>query len=67
MREKYDWETREDAETLKRYAELYSNPKRLQKAQQYIKSCITDYKKVLVKSKDNLPSRNNPATIMKLK
>lgn len=63
--EKFDWETREDANTIRRYQEIIANPKRLALA----KSCIKDTKDNLDKALKNSPAPSvsrNPATIKKL-
>lgn len=66
-RDKYDWVTREDADTLLRYREIQSDPNRFKKAQKCIQDTLTDYKEALGKSATpNVPSRKNPATIMRL-
>lgn len=63
MLKDYDWETREDAETLVRCNEIKKDPKRLQKAQSCIKDTLQNFKQSLGKTSPNLPSRSNPATI----
>lgn len=66
-RENVDWETREDADTLRRYQEIMSDPKRLKKAQNCIKDSVADYKKALgIPTPASIPGRKNPATIMNL-
>lgn len=64
--EKYDWEVREDANVLRRYQELKSDPIRFNKA----KECIADQVaagKAVLHDKPITPSRKrNPACIGKL-
>ena len=67
--EKYDWETRDDANTLKRYQELKSDPVRFNRA----KECIADQVaagKAVLSDKPLNPSgpskRRNPACVGKL-
>ena len=63
----FDWETREDAETIKRFKEIESNPERLRKAQSCIQESIDSGKRALgVKVAPPVPGRRNPATIMQL-
>lgn len=65
--DKYDWETREDADTLRRYQEITKNPERLKKAQSYIKDSVSDLKSALgIPTPPPVPGRKNPATIMRL-
>lgn len=65
---KYDWETREDANILQQYQEIIKNPERLKKAQSCIKESVKDLNKALgVPVSPAVPGRSNPATIMKLK
>lgn len=65
--DKYDWETREDADTLRRFQEIKKDPERLRKAQDCIKDTITDLNKSLgIPAPPQIPGRKNPATIMKL-
>lgn len=65
--EKYDWETREDADTLRRYNEITKNPERLRKAQSCIKDSVSDLNKALgIPAPPPTPGRSNPATVMKL-
>ena len=68
-RQKFDWETREDAETIKRFKEIESNPERLRRAQECIQDSIDTGKKALgIKVAPRQPSRgNNPATITTIK
>lgn len=67
-RNKFDWETREDAETIKRYKELESNPERMRRAKSCIQDSIDSGKRALgIKIAPPQPGRSNPATIMKLK
>lgn len=67
-RDKFDWETREDAETIKRFKEIESNPERLRKAQACIKDSVESGNRALgVKVAPPQPGRRNPATIMQLK
>ena len=66
-REKYDWETREDAETLARYQQIKNDPQRLRKAQECIKESVVRGKEALGEATPPpIPGRSNPATIMKL-
>lgn len=66
-REKYTWETREDADILKRYREITKDPERLRKAQSCIKDSVNDLKSVLgIPTPPPVPGRKNPATIMRL-
>lgn len=68
-REKYTWETRDDADTLRRYQEIVKNPERLRKAQSCIKDSVNDLKSALGISTPTpppVPGRKNPATIMRL-
>lgn len=67
--EKYDWETREDADVLKRYQVLKSDPVRFNRA----KECIADQVaagKAVLNNKPLNPSgpskRLNPACVGKL-
>lgn len=65
--EKYDWEVREDANILRRYQELKSDPVRFNKA----KECIADQVKAgnaVLRDKpiDGSSHRRNPACIGKL-
>lgn len=67
--EKYDWETRDDANTLKRYQELKSDPERFNRA----KECIADQVaagKAVLNDKPLNPSgpskHRNPACVGKL-
>ena len=68
-RDKFDWETREDADTLKRFRQIRSNPDRLRKAQSCILDSInTEREAIGLAPSPTVPSRGgNPATIMKLK
>lgn len=67
MSKEYDWETREDADTLRRYQEITKDPERLRKAQSYIKDTVTDLNKSLgIPTPPPVPGRRNPATIMPL-
>ena len=64
---KYDWETRDDADTLRRFQEIKKDPERLRKAQEYIKDTIADYNESLgIPAPPPVPGRKNPATIMEL-
>lgn len=65
-REKYDWETREDADTIARYQKIKSDPKRLRRAQECIRDSIRAGKEALGEPAPPVPGRSNPATIMKL-
>lgn len=63
----FDWETREDAETIKRFKEIEANPERLRKAQSCIQESIDSGKRALgVKVAPPVLGRRNPATIMQL-
>ena len=65
--DKYDWGTKDDADTLRRYQEIKKDPERLRKAQECIKDTITDFKESLgIPAPPQIPGRKNPATIMKL-
>ena len=67
-RRKYDWDTREDAETIARYQAIKSDPNRMRRAQECIQDSINQGKKALgEKVSPPIPGRRNPATIMKLK
>lgn len=67
-RHKYDWETREDAETIARYQQIKSDPERMRKAQECIQESVNAGKRALGQSTaPAVPGRKNPATIMKLK
>lgn len=66
-REKFDWETREDAETIRRFKEIEANPERLRKAQSCIQDSVDAGKRALgIKVAPPQPGRKNPATIMQL-
>ena len=66
-RQKYDWETREDAETIARYQAIKSDPNRMRRAQECIQDSINAGKRALgEKVTPAVPGRNNPATIMQL-
>ena len=65
--EKFPWQVREDADTIRRYNEIKSDPERIRKA----KECIMDTAKtckIALKTEvaPSLPGRKNPATIMSL-
>ena len=65
--DKYDWGTKDDADTLRRYQEIKKDPERLRKAQDCIKDTITDFNESLgIPAPPQIPGRKNPATIMKL-
>ena len=67
-RAKFDWEAREDAETIKRFKEIESNPERLRRAKACIQDSVDTGKKALgIKVAPPQPGRHNPATIMQLK
>ena len=66
-REKFDWETREDADTLRRYKEITSDGERLKKAQSCIQDSIDIAQKALGVKPSQPSRRNNPATLGKLK
>lgn len=69
-KEKYDWETRDDADVLRRYQQIKSNPERLKKAQM----CIADSVSVAVAVLRDEPvepvkvssRHNNKATLRRL-
>lgn len=66
-REKYDWETRDDAETLKRYQQIKSNPERLKRAQMCIADSVGEAVAVLKDEPIKVSSRhNNKATLRRL-
>lgn len=66
-RMKFDWETREDAETIKRFKEIESNPERLRRAQSCILDSVQAGNRALGIKVAPQPGRHNPATIMQLK
>ena len=67
-RQKFDWETREDAETIRRFKEIESNPERLRKAQSCIQDSVVRGQQALgIHTAPPQPGRHNPATIMQLK
>lgn len=67
MNDKYDWDTCEDANILRRYQEITKDPERLRKAQSCIKDTVTDLNKSLgIPTPPPVPGRRNPATIMPL-
>ena len=64
-RQNYDWETREDAETIARYQQIKSNPERLRKAKECIQDSVNAGKRALGEPvAPPVPGRKNPATIM---
>lgn len=66
-REKYDWETREDADVLRRYQQIKSNPERLKKAQMCIADSVSVAVAVLRDEPVKVSSRyNNKATLRRL-
>lgn len=66
-REKYDWETREDADVLRRYQQIKSNPERLKKAQMCIADSVSVAVAVLELEPVKVSSRhNNKATLRRL-
>lgn len=66
-RAKYDWETREDAETIARYQKIKSDPERMRKAKECIQDSVNAGKAALGEPvPPPVPGRKNPATIMKL-
>lgn len=67
MSREYDWETREDAETLKRYHIIKSDPNRMAKAKAYISDSLRMDKAVLKDTPISPNKRHNKATIGKLK
>ena len=65
--EKFPWEVREDADTIRRYNEIKSDPERIRKAQECIKDTANTCKRALGEQvAPPLPGRKNPATIMSL-
>lgn len=65
--QKYDWMTREDAETIARYQAIKSDPNRMRKAQECIQDSINAGKRALGEKVDStVPGRRNPATLMRL-
>ena len=61
------WQKREDADTLKRAIEIQNDPERLRGAQQHIVENLKESAAVLgIPVPPAVPSRKNPATIMKL-
>lgn len=67
FRDKYDWETMSDAQLLKDYADLRSNPERMKAAKNVLADEISVSKSALGIKVPNVPSRcSNPATIAKL-
>lgn len=66
-RQKFDWEVREDAETIRRFKEIESDPERMRKAKSCIQDSVDTGKKALgIKTAPPQPGRKNPATVMKL-
>lgn len=66
-RDKYDWETREDAETIARYQRIKNDPERMRKAKECIQESVNRGKQALGEAvAPPMPGRRNPATIMKL-
>ena len=66
-RKEFDWETREDAELLQRYAAMRRDPERMRRARSCIESSINDGKAALgIPTPPPVPGRRNPATIMRL-
>lgn len=65
---KYDWEVRDDAETLRRYQEIKSNPERMKKAKECIMDSVITGKAVLGNKPLNAPAtkNSNKATIGRL-
>lgn len=65
--EKYDWETREDANVIKMFQDIKKDPERLRKAQSCIKDTVDSMNEALgIPTPPAVPGRKNPATIMKL-
>ena len=65
--DKFDWKTREYAETITRFRQIESDPERLRNAQACIQDSINSGKKALgIKVAPRQVGRSNPATIMKL-
>lgn len=66
-REKFDWETREDAETLMRAKQIKSDPQRLAKAKECINTSLNEMHSVVSENNPHNPSRrNNPAVCGKI-
>lgn len=64
---KYEWETREDAETIARYQKIKSDPERMRRAKECIQDSVNQGKLALgEKVAPPVPGRKNPATIMQL-
>ena len=68
MNEQYDWQTRDDADTLRRYQEIKSDPARFAKAQEFIADSVDKEIAVLtdkpISPASTAPSRRkNRATI----
>lgn len=67
-REKYDWETREDADTIKRFRKIQSDPARMSRAKACIQDSVNEGRKALGAKVDSpVGRRSNPATIKQLK
>lgn len=66
--DRFDWETREDASTLRRFAELRNDPERMDKARQVLEFEANNTRDALgLPDSRRIPSRGrNAATIMKL-
>lgn len=66
-REKYDWETREDANIMIRYQQLKNDPERFNRAKECLAESLSMQVKALSESPaPSMPGRRNPATIKKL-
>lgn len=64
---KYDWETREDAETLARYQKIKADPERMRKAKECIQDSVNAGKRALGEpTPPPIPGRKNPATVMSM-
>ena len=65
--DKFSWEVREDADTIRRYNEIKADPERIRKAQECIKDTAKTCKMALGEQiAPPMPGRKNPATIMSL-
>lgn len=63
---KFDWDVREDADTIKRFREISSDPARLRKAKECLQDSIVTARKALGVAPTQPGRRSNPATITKL-
>ncbi len=66
-REHYDWQAREDAETLQRVQAIKSDPERLKRAQDCIRASVEQGKAVLksthAPAEASPAKKQNPATV----